>query len=476
MWQGSSFMMGKLLVLGTTVLLARLLTPDDFGVVGLALVFIVYAESITDLGVAQALVYLAPNSRMKDAGLLVSLVMSGTLATLAFFAAPMIADFFGRHETAAMFRVLSIALLLRGFGQVPDGLLRRDLLFRRRMIATSARALAQGAVSIALAFAGLGPWSIVWGYVVGETVQTTVIWALVDFRPTLRFWHVELSAIRLLMAYGGPATANALLYTLLMDVDYLIVGRQLGSEALGYYTLAFRIPQLAIINVFYVISTVAFPLFSRAREDPARLERGYFTSLRLQAVYGIAVGVGLATTAPMVIQVLFGAKWSPSVVPLQALALYAAFRSLAGGSVDVWRGIGRPALAMWIALIRLTLLVPLLLYAARYGIEAVAWVQAIVAGGAALLMQSQTARLLRLTAKEIAMALVPAGAVGVGVGVGTGAVSVWLNGPEAVRLVLALGAGAVLGLGAIYVAAPTFFSEIRGLLVRRPRRDQPKRR
>src|SRR5207248_11750307 len=119
----------------------RLLSPNDFGVVAIALVFITYADVITDLGVAQALVFLPLDKRRNDAALVVCLGVSGVFVALAMLAAPVVAGFFGHPEAAGMFRVLSLSLLLRASGQVPDALLRKGLRFRPRTIAELGRAL-----------------------------------------------------------------------------------------------------------------------------------------------------------------------------------------------------------------------------------------------------------------------------------------------------------------------------------------------
>jgi len=315
-WQGLSYVGGKILVLATTVVLARLLTPGDFGVVGLALVFIAYAEVVTDLGVAQALIYLPEDRDANDLAFTVTLVFSLFLVGVAMAAAPAVAEFFRRPDLTPLFRVLSLSLLVGGIGQVPDALLRKRLLFRRRLIADILRACGQGVVSITLAAAGAGPWAIVLGYLAGGVLWSGTAWALVAYRPGSGFWRVRVAKARPLLSYGLATAGNALLLSLVFDIDYLIVGRQLGASALGHYTLGFRIPEMVIINVFYVLSAVAFPLFSMAREDRGLLRRGYVATIRLQTVYGVMAGVGLAAVAPMLVHVVFGARWSQSIVPV----------------------------------------------------------------------------------------------------------------------------------------------------------------
>ncbi|HEY3210594.1 MAG TPA: lipopolysaccharide biosynthesis protein [Actinomycetota bacterium] len=471
-WQGLSYLLGKLLVLLSTVVLARLLTPSDFGVVGLALVFIAYVEGITDLGVAEAIVYMPADDQRNDAALLLSLLWSAVLMAVAMVAAPFVAGFFHRPDITTMFRVLSLSLLIRGTAEVPEALLRKNLRFRQRLKADLGRVLAQGAVSITLAFAGLGPWAIVYGYLSASVVWTVVAWALVPYRPGRRFWVPAERLARPLLAFGVPAAGNVLLLSLVFDIDYLIVGRQLGAQALGWYTLAFRVPELVIINVFYVLSAVAFPIFSKAQAEVERLHRGYVKAVEIQSAYGVAAGVGLAMIAPMAVRVVFGSRWTQSIVPLEALALYAAFRALGVGSIDVYKATGRPRLAFWLSVVRLAAVLPALLIAVRFGIDGVAWAQAVVALLLALLMQGVASRVLGLPPGRLAAAMIPALALGVGVAIGAGAVRLWLPGPEAMRLVAAVLAGGLGGLAMLRVVAKGFLLDVRALLRGwRPRRS-----
>jgi PST family polysaccharide transporter len=465
-WQGLSYLLGKLLVLLSTVVLARLLTPSDFGVVGLALIFIAYVEGITDLGVAEALVFMPPHKGRNDAALLLSLLWSALLMAGAMLAAPFVARFFHRPDITTMFRVLSLSLLIRGTAEVPEALLRKNLRFRQRLKADLGRVLVQGVVSIALALAGLGPWAIVYGYLSASLVWSVVAWTLVAYRPGWRFWRASRRLVRPLLAFGIPAAGNVLLLSVVFDIDYLIVGRKLGAHALGLYTLAFRIPELVIINVFYVLSAVAFPVFSKAQGNVERLRRGYVKAVALQSTYGVGAGIGLAIIAPMAVHVIFGSTWTRSIVPLEALALYAAFRALGVGSVDVYKATGRPRLALWLSMVRLAAVLPALLVAVSFGIAGVAWAQTVVALLLAALMQAVACRILGIPPARLAAALIPALAVGAGVALGAGAVRLWVPGSEAVRLVAAVLAGGLGAIAALRLRAQDFLPDVRSLLRR----------
>lgn len=466
-WQSISYVGGKLLVLVSTVILARLLTPSDFGLVALALVFVTYAEVVADLGVAQALIYLPKRRSYADAAVVLSALWSLTLVGLALLAAPAVASFFGRPDVTPIFRVLSLSLLLNGIGQVPDALLRRDLKFRTQIAGNLARAGAQGIASVAFAVAGFGPWAIVLGQLVGEAAWAGMLWALVDYRPRRGFHRLNRDDAKELVGYGAPAAGNALVLSLVFNIDYLIVGRRLGARSLGYYTLAFRVPQMLIIQVFYILSTVTFPLYARVRDSGARLANGYLLAVKLQAVYGVIAGVALAVTAGDLVPLVFGERWTPSVVPLRALALYAMFRSLGIGAVDLLKAIGRPALAFRLSLLRLAVVAPLLWVLAGRGIDEVAWGQAAAALALAVVVQVIAARAAGIPASGLVRAVAPAAVAGIvaaaaGIAVGEAVPENHLAG-----VLLSGGAAVACGLGALALVDRSVVPQLRGLLTRR---------
>ena len=464
-WQSVSFFAGKALVLVATAILAHLLQPSAFGVVALALVFITFADVVTDLGLAQALVFFPLERRRNDAALLVCLAVSGTFVVIAMLAAPLVASFFGHPEVTGMFRALSLSLMVRASGQVPDALLRKSLHFRPRTIAELGRATAQGALSVALAVTGYGPWAIIDGYLAGCMVWSLLLWWAVPYRPGRSFWRLRGAGLRPLLQFGVPAAGTALLLCLVFNIDYLIVGRLLGAKALAYYTLGFRLPELVIISVFNVISVVAFPLFSRVRENEQRLHGGYLLGLRVQAIYGAAAGVGLAMAAPMIVDVAFGRAWGAAIVPLEALALYATFRSLGLGPHEAFRGIGRPDLLVRLSLLRLAVVAPALLIGARFGIDGVSWAQAAAALPLALVMQVVASRVLGIPLRQIIRALEPAAAVALGVALAMAPVRFLMVGPEPVRLAFALAAGAAGAVLAVALADRRVAIEFKRLII-----------
>jgi lipopolysaccharide exporter len=445
LWQGTSYLFGKLSVLVSTLVLARLLVPEQFGLVAIAMVFVSYADSIADAGVAQALVYLPRTIGNARAALLCAVTSGMLLLAAAVFGAPLVAALFDEPDAAPLIRLLGISLLASGIASVPEALLRRELQFRRIGSAAMLRAVAVATVSIVLAATGAGAVSLVWGTIAGSVTYALTTWVFA--RPDVQLWRARWTEVRAVVGYGLPAAGGILLSALIFNIDYLIVGRALGAESLGLYTMAFRMPELLIINVFFVVSSVTFPLYSRARSEPDRLRRGYLSSVRLQATYGVCAGVGVAAVV--------------------ALALYAALRSLGAGANDLYKAMGRPGLSVGISLIRLAVLVPTLVVATRWGFTGVAWAQVGAAALFVLLMQSVALRVIGARWPDLLRALAPAAAGGAAAGVAALAVVRLLPGPDAVVLAAGVLAGAVAGGAVLWLVAPALGREVLSMLKRK---------
>ena len=464
-WQIASFGLSKLVVLGTTVVLARLLTPREFGLFAVALIFIAYSENLTDLGVAQALIYLPRAKRYENAALTVSILTSLALAGVVYLAASPIASFFRVDEATSLVQVLSVSLFLRGTGNLPDALLRKELRFRRRVIAEGARAVTMGVVSITLAVSDAGVWAIVWGYVAGDLAWNLISWGLSDCRPTWDFWRPDTRSVKELVSFGAPAALQQVLQSLVHDIDYLIVGRALGSVSLGYYTMAFRVPQSTIVPLFWAVSAVSFPSYAKVHDDKSRLRRGYLRQMRVLVAAGLGAGAGLAVLAPLIVDVALGPRWTPSIVVLQILAFYAALRGFTSGIVELYKGIGRPRAALALSAGRLCIVVPSVLVGLRWGIAGVAWAQTLTTLVVALTMQGMVGRTLSFSSTAQIRQLIPGLALGAGVALGASAAYL-IPAPDPAQLLVGLGAGGVLGAASLWFFDRSFVTEMRGLFAR----------
>ncbi len=368
-WSYAAFAVSKGLTLLATAILARLLTPEEFGVVGFATVAVTYLSIVQDVGLGGALIYERDRPR-KSANVVFSwnLVLGLLLFIAGFLLSPVAAAFFEEPAVTPLLRVLSSTFLIAPFGAVHLVLLQRELDFRRKMLPDVGSALVKGIVSITLAFAGLGVWALVIGQLAGTLVSVVAAWVVAKWRPRIDF---DLPLTKSLLGFGFPLFTVDLIYVVTGNVDYVIVGRVLGATALGIYTLAYRLPELLVLGVVSVLSRSLFPAFSKARESLAALQRGFLDSIRFVVIFTTPICIGLFICARQIVLVTLGPNWLEVVPILRVLAIFAWVRSLMSSDGDVYKALGRPGFLAKITGLRLMILVPALLVAAPHGLLAV---------------------------------------------------------------------------------------------------------
>ena len=457
-----SFGGNKLLVFISTVVLARLLTPADFGIVAAASAVILYFDVVLDLGIGAALVYeqeKGTSERVHNAFTL-NLLVTSVLTGLGLLLTPALAAFFSLQSDENVFRALFVYLFIKGLGQVQTSMLQRDLRFGRRGSVEVARGVVRAGVSIGMALTGFGVWALVGGLLAGELAGTALAWALVGYRPRLR---LERAVVRALMGFGLAFIALKISDAIALDSDYLIIGHALGPTQLGYYTIAYRLPELALTSLYWIFGTVAFPLYSQARARGLDVT-GYvqLRALRLITVFSFPAGVLLALLAPDVIYVLFGAKWAPAITPMVFIALMTSVMSVGFSSGDLFPAMGRPATLLVINTPLTVLLVIVFIIVVPYGIVWIAVTHLV------MMFIAQTARLVLVTrvfgtrfAQQL-RAMLPGVYATFGVLLLAGPVRLLLpHGPGS--LVLLSLAGVLGALGGLYLGSRETVTELRGL-------------
>ncbi|MCP5095263.1 MAG: oligosaccharide flippase family protein, partial [Chloroflexi bacterium] len=259
-WTYASHYGGKLLVFVSTIILARLLTQEDFGIVGFALVVISFLYVLNDLGIGSALIYYQDDPDAPHTGFWLGLLMGIALFGITWLIAPLAGTFFQDARAVPVTRALGVTFPIIALGNVHESLLHKNLAFRRKFIPDVTKMTSKGLTSIILALLGFGFWSMVVGQIVGAIVLVIAYWYTLSFRPQFRF---ERKLVRPLLSYGSGIVALNAVAILLTNADYLFVGRFLGAAALGVYTLAFRIPDMLIIQFCTVVGKVLFPVYAK---------------------------------------------------------------------------------------------------------------------------------------------------------------------------------------------------------------------
>jgi O-antigen/teichoic acid export membrane protein len=390
-WAYGSYVGGRILVLVSTAVLARLLTPEDFGIVALAITFMALLEGVADLGLSDALIIQADKVvRERAQTVFVSTValgavLSGVIAALS----PLASRFFDEPELTAVAAALGANFFLRSLGQTHYALAQRELNFRARTVAEFSDVLVRGSVGVVLAILGFGVWSLVIGYLIGTISLDVAIWRMVDWRPSRR---LTLEHFRDLIGFGGTLSAVTIVATLIANMDYLFIGRVLGPTDLGLYTLGFRLPELLILNLSVVAGQVLFPAFSAVKRED--LGHVFLIALRYTVMLGLPMAVGLAVLAKPFVLALFGDQWLGSVDAMRILTIYALGVTIGIPAGAAYKATGRAGVLLILGVARLALVVAGLALFVDRGILAAATTQAIVAGAAAVVGIGLAARLL----------------------------------------------------------------------------------
>lgn len=368
-WAYGAYVGGRALVLASTAVLARVLTPSDFGLVSLALVFMTFLDTVRDLGLTQALVGSAREELEEQTQTVFvgTVAIGGLLALTAAALGPLAASALHHTQLAAIIPVLAANFFLQSLGATHGALATKAMDYRARTIAEGADVVVRGAISIGLALAGAGVWSLVIGYVVGTLSRDIALWAQVSWRPSFSFPRKHL---RRLVRFGGVLTIVDIASAVGSNIDYLFVGRVLGSAQLGLYTIGFRLPELLILNLAIVAGDVLFPAY--AALDRARLHEGFLTSLKYIAALVFPVAVVLVVLARPTVLTLFGGKFEGSIDVMRLLAVYAACAAINIPAGTIYKVMGRGGVLLYTGLPHLVVLFGALLVVTNQGIGAVA--------------------------------------------------------------------------------------------------------
>jgi len=353
--------------------LAAMLAPEALGVVALGTLVANVSAVVTSLGTASALVYWRGDvQRAARTAVTVGVGMGAGIAGLLWVAAPWLASAFHAADGgAAVIRGLTVTLPFLAVAAVTNELLRRRLEFVRRIIPDTVSSVVGALVAIVLVTDGHGVMALVVGQIVQASLTMVLGWVV--HPPVLPGWNTE--DARGLLSYGGPYAGANLLELVQLNIDYLIVSRVLGGEALGQYSLAFRLAFMPYLMVVVVMSGAAFPYLCRQRG--ADLGRAAVTVMTASLTLVAPICLGIALFADDL--VLLGDKWEPGVPVVAWLALYAALLSVGQLVQTSLNAAGRPAASMALRLCHLVLLLGVLLLVARHGITAVAVGQVAVA-------------------------------------------------------------------------------------------------
>jgi O-antigen/teichoic acid export membrane protein len=360
--------------LGVQVVLTRLLAPSDFGAMTLALVVINIGSLLGALGFAQVLVQRHNITRRHVA---VAFTTSGALGIVLMVAviagAGSFAGWFNEPDLGPLLRVLSVMFLLRGFEGVPNAMLVRRLFIRDFVLSSTIATVAGAVVGIGMAVGGAGLWSLAGMAVTESFVATGLAWAFATragvWRPQLVF---DIAILRDLVGFSAAASGTRLLVVAQGSVDSIVVGRQLGTEALGQYSLGYRFLFLPLEKLLDAIGGVLEPVLATLQDDVARFQDTLLRVERYVCALYVPLTIGAALVAHDLVPVVFGDDWLPAVPVLEILALNGLRLALVRLHAYACEARGHPRAGLVVIGIQVAIGAPASIIAAHYSIVWVA--------------------------------------------------------------------------------------------------------
>jgi PST family polysaccharide transporter len=361
------------------LLMARLLSPRDFGIYAVGAVALFVTASINDIGIEPTLVRWPDDlARIAPTAFTVVLAFSVVLFAGFYAVAPDFARAFNAPDGAGVVRLMSVGLIISGAFTVNSALANRSLRVHVRTSGEIAAMVVSIALTVGLAKAGFGAWSLAWGNIAGNLVVGLVlfIWAPMHCRPGFH-WPTA----KLLLRHGLPLAGAGLLVVASLETDSLMVGHLLGAVALGFYVLAWNISNWPVTLFSGAVNKVSVSGFAKLQHDPSELSRVFARSVGAVVAVTLPFCVLLAVLSLPAVRFLYGQRWSHSSTALAFLAAMAAIRVVTLISTDVLVAAGRGRTALGLQSIWLAALVPALFFGARWdGIQGVGVGHLVVAG------------------------------------------------------------------------------------------------
>ena len=353
------------------IIMARILTPADYGLIGMLTVFIAVSQSLVDSGFSQALIRKLDRSEVDNSTVFYFNIVVGLLLYLLLFVcAPLIADFYDQPMLVPLTRVLSLGIPVNSLVVVHRALLTVDIDFKTQAKASLVAALVSGIVGIAMAYGGFGVWSIVAYQLSSLFINMLLLWILFRWKPE---WIFSWRSFRELFGFGSKLALSGIIDTIYRNIYLIVIGKFFNTADLGYYTRAQQFADFPSANVSGIIQRVTYPVLCTIQNDDERLRDVYRRFLRLSAFVVFPLMIGLAAVAhPFIILVLTD-KWEFTAVLLQIMCLYMMWYPVHAINLNLLQVKGRSDLFLKLEIIKKIVGVTILCVTLPFGLTAMCW-------------------------------------------------------------------------------------------------------
>lgn len=441
-----------------SIILARLLFPEQFGLIAMLWIFISVAIVFVNSGFGQALIQKQDTTHVDECSIFYfNILISFLAAGLLCLAAPWIAAFYKQPLLTPLTRVMSLNLIINAFGIVQITLLKKRIDFKTQLKVSVIALALSGIIGIIMAFNGFGVWSLVGLELSTNLFRTVLLWVFHRWRPA---WVFSYASLRVMFAFGSKLLCASLITTIFDNLYLIVIGKIFSAADLGFYSRAKRLQQLPTNNLSSAVMRVTFPVFSSIQDNKAHLKRGVRKVLLMLAMINFPIMIGLAIVAKPLVLVLLTDKWLPCVPYLQLLCLFGMLYPLHTINLNVLLSQGRSDITLRISILENVLKVAFLAITWRWGIEAILWGQIVLSLLCYFMSTHYTARLIKYPIHEQIRDLSPyLGVAGI-MGVGVHALEYVITGSVALLLAAQVATGITLFTGLCCIFRPLAFKEV----------------
>lgn len=410
-----------------SIVLARILGPEEFGTVALLTIFLTLSSCLVNSGFSMALI------QKKDVddldlnsvfylNLAISLLIFGVL----WICAPAIASFYGKPILVPVLRLSSVKLIIDAANGVQNVVLSRNMLFNRSFWISLSGIITNGVVGIWMAYTGFGLWALVWSFISGGLVATVVRWSLIGWRPTLQFSFTRLSS---LFRFGSKMLWSSILETFSSQVYGLLIGKYYSAVDLAYFNRGANLPNLAMDSILGSISGVVFPALSKIQADKVRLKTAMQRILQTSSAVIFPLMFGLAAVAEPLIRLLYSDKWLMAVPYMQIACLGYALWPIHVANLQVIQAVGRGDIYLRLEIIKKVLIAVSILASFPYGAIALAFGKMLLSPISLYINCHPNTKLLDYSPSEQLLDVLPTFLLSVAMGVGVFSLSFFLDRP-----------------------------------------------
>lgn len=357
-WVFSLRIVQQLFNLARLMILARILAPHDFGLLGIALLTMATLETFSQTGFQAALIQKKEDIKSHlDSAWTVLILRGFILFTILYLIAPYAATFFNAPEAKSIIQVIGFSILLQAFTNIGVIYFQKELEFNKEFIYQFAGTLADFIVAVSAVLILRNVWALVFGLIAGNAVRCVVSYLIHPYRP---HFSSDLGKAKELFGFGKWILGSSILIFLLTQGDSIFVGKLLGVTALGFYQLAYRISNMPATEITHVISRVTFPAYSKLQDDIPKLREAYLKVLQLTAFLSFPIAGLIFVLAPDFTMIFLGEKWVPMVPAMMVLVWWGVIRGLVGAISPVFMAIGRPKIVTKLQAVQTVLLFSLI--------------------------------------------------------------------------------------------------------------------